>query len=117
MTILIIGAAALVVMLILWVKSSLDERLDRLTIESEGRDTSLAKKIMEQRKHLDDELTRALTKSETAFQLAHQASVAARDKNKPPHYRVSFDSIKFRMRKAKSKRSPDSPPKLKPGNA
>lgn len=117
MLILIVGAFVLSVMLTIWVKSSLDERLDRLTIESEARDSHLAKKIVEQRKHLDDELTRALTKSETAFQLAHQASVAAREKNKPPHYRVSFDSIKFRMRKSKSKRSPDSPPKIKPGNA
>ena len=117
MTILIIGAAALAVMLIVWVKSSLDDRLDTLAAGAEARDASLAKKIIEHKKYLDDELTRALTKSETAFQLAHQASVAARDKQETPHYRVSFDHVKFKMRKVHSKTDPRKPPKLKPGNA
>lgn len=91
------GVVLFAMALALYVKARVDDKINAVAIASEARDTSLAKKFVELRDYMDnykqavaDDITRVLTKTETCYQLAHQASVAAKnlgefDSSKPIH--------------------------------
>ncbi len=94
----VLGVLVLMGVLIYSFRRALEEKIDDVEASANARCTSLAMKLVEHKNYLDTELTRALTKSETAFQLAHQASVAVGKKSKARHFRVSFDPMKFTTR-------------------
>lgn len=87
--------------LIAYVKSGLEEKLDQLRVSYNARLDGLARRTQElslkdteAREYVDENLTRALTKSETAFQLAHQASIASKDAQT---IRVKLSPMKFKV--------------------
>lgn len=99
-----IGFAAFTVMALWWLKTYVDEQVREFSQASAGRDTSLANKLVEMRnKHLEfidtvnDEIVIAKTKSETAYQLAHQAHVKAKQSRT---MRLQIEPLVFRVKKS-----------------
>jgi hypothetical protein len=104
-SIMLINAVVLV-----WLRRDLDDRLDALRIKFGNRCDNLAKRYAEMNDSINEhkgqvaqDLTRALTKAETANQLAHQANMTAGKAKQLDVVQVKFMPVKMRIRSLKQK--------------